>query len=38
MKQRARLVVEWVINQALRAAALKVKKGLHLLGLSTSPL
>ena len=38
MKQRARLVVEWVINQAFRAAALKAKKGLHQLGLSTSPL
>ena len=29
MKQRARLVVEWAINQAFRAAALKAKKGLH---------
>ena len=38
MKQRARLVVEWAINQAFRAAALKAKKGLHQLGLSTSPL
>ena len=38
MKQRARLVVEWVINQAFRAAVLKAKKGLHQLGLSTSPL
>ena len=38
MKQKARLVVEWAINQAFRAAALKAKKGLHQLGLSTSPL
>ena len=38
MKQRARLVVEWAINQAFRAATLKAKKGLHQLGLSTSPL
>ena len=38
MKQKARLVVEWAINQAFRAAALKAKKGLHQLGLSTAPL
>ena len=38
MKQRARLVVEWAIYQVFRAAALKAKKGLHQLGLSTSPL
>ena len=38
MKQRARLVVEWVINQAFRAAALEAKKDLHQLGLSNSPL
>ena len=38
MKQRARLVVEWAIRQAFSAAALKAKKGLHQLGLSTSPL
>ena len=38
MKQRARLVVEWVIRQAFSAAALKAKKGLHQLGLSISPL
>ena len=38
MKQRARLVVEWVINQAFMASVLKAIKGLHQLGLSTSPL
>ena len=38
MKQKTRLVVEWVINQAFRAAVLKAKNGLHKLGLSTSPL
>ena len=38
VKQRARLVVEWAMNQAFRAAALKARKGLHQLGLSTAPL